>query len=56
MHPTGVHATDACDGGARDGAEPFAVEPSGKRRDLTESEQVFQDRQKGRPRPRIPKF
>jgi len=38
------------------GAEPFAVEPSGKRRDLTESEQVFQDRQKGRPRPKIPKF
>ena len=36
------------------GGTPFAVEPSGKKRELTESEQLFQDRQKGRPRKRIP--
>ena len=35
--------------------EPFAAKADGTIRELTESERVFLDRQKGRPRPRIPR-
>ena len=36
------------------GPPAFAVGPDGKKRELTESEQLFQDRRSGRPRRKIP--